>query len=151
MMTRHEFLWSLLGLGVGAATLAACGTDTGTGDPGGPDEPGPDGGVTPTADAGNPTTPDAGNPSTPDAGMPTNTCSSMNVSIGSNHGHSMTVAMADLNSTAPKSYAIRGSSSHPHTVTITPAQFATLKATGTLSVTSSTDNGHPHTITVTCA
>jgi hypothetical protein len=149
-MTRHEFLWSLLGLGVGAATLAACGTDTGTADPGGPDEPGPDGGVTPT-DAGASSPSDA-TPSTPvDAAPPTMTCAAMTVQIGSNHGHAMTIAAADLESSAPKTYPIQGSSSHSHTVTITPAQFAMLRANGTLMVTSSTDAGHPHQVNVTCS
>lgn len=151
MMTRHEFLWSLLGLGVGAATLAACGTDTGTGDPGGPDDPMPDANTTPPVD-GNPTTVDA-NPGVPpaDAAPTPTTCTTTSVQIGSNHGHSMTVAAADLESTAPKMYSIQGGASHPHTVTIMPAQFAMLKANGTLTVTSSTNSGHPHTILVTCA
>ena len=38
-----------------------------------------------------------------------------------------------------------------YTVTITPAQFAMLRANGTLMVTSSTDAGHPHQVKVTCS
>jgi hypothetical protein len=163
MMTRHEFLRAFvglgLGLGVGASALAACGTDTGTGDPGGPD-PSPDANTTEPVDGGNPTTPvDAGNPTMADASTqaPVDaapqppTCSTTSVVIGGNHGHSMQVAAADLNSTASKMYAIQGTGSHPHTVTITPAQFAMLKTNGTLTVMSSTNSGHPHSITVSCA
>ncbi len=141
MMTRYEFLRSLVGLGVGTLALAACGTDTGTGDP--------------LPDA-NPTPEDAGNqvvdasPGAP-GDAPAMACSAMSVVIGSNHGHVMTVAAADLDSTSPKAYAIQGTSSHPHTVTITPAQFAMLRANGTLMTTSSSDDGHTHTIKVTCA
>ena len=149
MMTRHEFLWSLLGLGVGAATLAACGTDTETGDPGGPDEPGADAGAPPT-DAGNPSSVDANPGVPPTDGGTVMTCAAIGVQIGSNHGHTMTVAPADLDSTSPRTYDITGTSDHPHTVIITPAQFASLRANGTLTVSSSTDDGHPHTVNVTC-
>ena len=143
MMTRYEFLRSLVGggLGLGAAALAlsACGTD-GTGDPG---EPVPDANT--AVDAGNNNNPDA--MQAPDA---MNTCTTIAAAIGANHGHTMTVAAADLESATPKMYEIQGASAHPHTVTITPAQFAMLKANGTLTVTSSTNAGHPHTVVVTC-
>lgn len=149
MMTRHEFLRSLLGLGlglgVGATALTACGTDTGTGNP--DDDPPPDANQSGPVDGGNATT-DGQTPV--DAAPPTGTCASASVVIGSNHGHTMTVAPADLTSTSSKTYDIRGTSDHPHTVTITPAQFATLRSTGTLTVTSSTDDDHPHTVLVTC-
>jgi hypothetical protein len=150
MMTRHEFLRSFiglgLGLGVGGAALAACGTDTGTGDPN--DDLPPDANQATPVDGGNVTT-DGQMPL--DAAPPTGACASASVAIGSNHGHSMTIAPADLSSTSTRMYAIQGTSDHPHAVTITPAQFATLRSTGTLTVTSSTDDGHPHTIKVTCA
>jgi hypothetical protein len=71
--------------------------------------------------------------------------------IGANHGHALTVAMADVTAAVEKSYDIRGSSDHPHTVTITAAQFATLATNNSLQVSSSSDAGHTHTITVTCA
>lgn len=63
----------------------------------------------------------------------------------------MTIPPADLDSTTAKMYSIQGSASHPHTVTITPEQFAMLRANGSLTVMSSTNSGHPHSITVTCA
>lgn len=71
--------------------------------------------------------------------------------IGANHGHTLTVAMADVTAAAEKTYDIRGSSDHPHTVTITAAQFATLAANSSLTISSSSDSGHTHVINVTCA
>lgn len=71
--------------------------------------------------------------------------------IGANHGHTITVAMADVSAAADKTYSIQGSSDHPHTVTITAAQFAMLAANSSLQVSSSSDSGHTHAITIMCA
>jgi hypothetical protein len=130
MQTRHEFLRTLLMTGLGATVLGACGSD---GEP----DPQPDANSGSGVDAG-----------PADAFM--GTCATTSVSIGSNHGHEMTVEPADLDSTSAKMYEIRGSSDHPHRVTITPAQFATLKTEGTLMVTSTENSGHPHSIRVRC-
>lgn len=62
----------------------------------------------------------------------------------------MIVEPADLDSQTAKTYDITGASDHPHSVTITPAQFASLKMTGSLMVTSTLDSGHPHSIRVRC-
>ena len=110
---------------LGGALLAACGSDG---------EPDPQ--------------PDAGGGGS-DAGF-MGTCSSTSVQIGSNHSHTMVIEAADLDATSPREYDITGGSDHPHTVTITPAQFATLKQTGMLMVTSSSDDGHSHSIRVRC-
>ncbi|MGE3762953.1 MAG: hypothetical protein AB7L94_11890 [Kofleriaceae bacterium] len=150
MMTRLEFLRSLVGVGagvIGLAALGACGTDT---DPGRNDpdpDPGPDAGVTPDANQSTPV--DAGSPA-PGDGPPPTTCAP-EIVIGYNHGHAMTIAPEDLHSTSTRTYQIRGTSDHPHTVDITPAQFASLRANGTLTVTSSYDDDHPHTVVITCA
>jgi hypothetical protein len=147
---------SLLGLGLGASALVACGTDGGTGepDPLGDDDPMPDANMGTPVDAGT-NSADAATQTPIDAApidaAPPATCSAATVAINSNHGHSMQVAPADLSSTSSKMYSIQGSASHPHTVTITPAQFATLRMNGTLTVMSSTNSGHPHSITVSCA
>ncbi|MFN0251279.1 MAG: hypothetical protein ACKV2T_30670 [Kofleriaceae bacterium] len=124
MQTRHEFLRTVLMTSLGGV-LAACGTD-GAGD----SDPTPDAGGTPDMFAG--------------------TCATHTVTVGSNHGHRMTIAAADLDSTTPVSYDITGTASHPHTVTISPAQFATLKQTGFLMVNSTTDDGHPHSVRISC-
>lgn len=76
-----------------------------------------------------------------------------NVTIGSNHGHAMTVTMADVSAGVEKTYNITGSSAHAHSVTISAAQFAMLAASGSASVSavSTTGDSHTHNITVTCA
>lgn len=76
-------------------------------------------------------------------------------SIGSNHGHTLTVSAADVNAAVDKTYNIQGTSPHPHMITITAAQFNMLKGSSTASVTvTSTSDGspaHTHSVTVTCA
>jgi large exoprotein involved in heme utilization and adhesion len=73
------------------------------------------------------------------------------VSIGSNHGHTLVVAKADVSAGVNKTYDIAGTSGHPHSVTITAAQFATLAANSSVSVVSTTGAGHTHDVTVVCA
>jgi hypothetical protein len=68
-----------------------------------------------------------------------------------NHGHSLTIPTADLDSTTDKTYGIQGQSSHPHTVTLTPAQLAQIKAGTAVTVSSSEDASHTHAVTVNCA
>lgn len=124
MLTRQEFLRSVLVTSLGGAVAAACGSDG---------EPDPQ--------------PDAGG--TADAGPFMGTCGSTAVQIGSNHSHLMTIGGGDIDSTSAVEYDITGGADHSHTVRITPAQFATLKETGELMVTSSSD-GHSHSIRVRC-
>jgi hypothetical protein len=86
----------------------------------------------------------AGNP------MPTTGCSD---AISNNHGHVLTIAVTDLDSTTAKTYDIRGTATtHTHTVTFTPAQLAQLKAGTVVTVTSTpaATDGHMHDAAVTC-
>ena len=143
MMTRLQFLRSLAGLGLAAVAvpaLAACKKDD--------EAPSPDAG-------GNMNNPDASMSGPPDAGvdaaMQPPTCGSASAAIGSNHGHAITVSAADVNAGVEKTYPIQGSSQHPHSVTLTAANFTTLRTTGTLMVMSTQDAGHRHAVTVTCA
>jgi hypothetical protein len=140
MMTRLQFLRALGKLGLAAAVLPACSKD---------DSPTPDAG-------GNQNNPDAstsGNVDAPtqpaDAPMPQN-CASTGATIANNHGHVITVTAAEANAAVDKTYQIQGTSLHPHTVTITAAQFTMLKSVGTITVTSSVDANHSHNVTVTC-
>lgn len=71
--------------------------------------------------------------------------------IGANHGHTMTVPAADIVAGVEKTYQIQGASAHPHTVTISAAQFTMLQANTTIMVVSSNDSAHTHTVTVSCA
>ena len=70
--------------------------------------------------------------------------------ISANHGHSLTVSAADVAAQKPKTYSIKGTSSHDHLVTITAAQFAQLGGAHAITVTSTNAAGHTHTVTVTC-
>lgn len=119
-MTRKQFLQSVLGVGVGAVGVAAL---AGCGDDGGSSGP---------ADA------------------PATVCTSPNTAIGSNHGHTISVTLADVNAAAAKTYDISGSGGHAHSVTITAAQFGQIKNGQTLNIMSTSGGGHTHTVTVMC-
>lgn len=72
-------------------------------------------------------------------------------SITQNHGHTISIPLADLDSSTAKTYAIRGSSDHSHDVTFEPQDLADLKAG--LSVKKTSTNGgttHDHDVTVLC-
>ena len=70
-----------------------------------------------------------------------------------NHGHTLLIPQADLDSTIDKVYSIQGSATHDHLITLTRAQLAQLKAGQAVQVT--TDSGgapaHTHDMTGTCA
>ena len=72
-------------------------------------------------------------------------------SIGTNHGHRLQIPREDVETAQPKSYDIRGSSGHPHTVNVSAADFSALSGGGSISLTSSNDAGHTHTVTLSCA
>ena len=73
------------------------------------------------------------------------------VSIGGNHGHSLTVSTADVQSGAAKTYSIQGTSVHDHSISLTSANFTALKSNASISVTSTNDDGHTHSVQVFCA
>lgn len=120
-MTRKQFLRSILGASVGVAGVAALAACGGD---------------------------DGGGSATPDAAGAT--CTTPTSSIGTNHGHTLTVPLADVTAAASKTYNIMGSSAHTHDVTLTPAHFATLAGGGTVTVTASSGGGHTHEVTVQC-
>lgn len=136
MLDRKGFLKATFGLlttGLGAATVASCGSSSKcqsgaqaecTGSPG-------------TGGSG------AG-------GGGGGTCDDPTETIGSNHGHVLTVTAAEVRTGADVTYHIMGTSSHDHTVTITAAMFQSLVSGMTVSATSSSA-GHTHSITVVCA
>jgi hypothetical protein len=70
--------------------------------------------------------------------------------IVSNHGHSLTIPTADLDSTTDKTYDIQGQSTHNHTVTLTPAQLAQIKAGTAVTLDSSLGASHTHAVTLNC-
>lgn len=125
-MSRKQFLHTLAAGGAAAlgapllASLGACDSDDGGGEP-------------------------DGNP-----GGANCVANGSTATIGGNHGHMMTVTKADIAAAADKTYAIMGTAGHPHSVTITAAQFATLAANTSIQVTSSSDAGHTHSVSVAC-
>jgi hypothetical protein len=70
--------------------------------------------------------------------------------IGTNHGHAVTVTKADAMAGVAKTYDIQGGSDHSHTLSISAAQFAMLAAGDPVTITSSNDAGHDHAVTVSC-
>jgi hypothetical protein len=70
--------------------------------------------------------------------------------ITNNHGHTLTIDEADLDSSTDKTYSIMGTASHDHTVTFTVAQLGMLKNGQSVTVTSSTSSGHNHDVTAKC-
>lgn len=142
MMTRIQFLRSLVGVGasvVGAVALVGCKDDDGSSLADAP--------VTPTIDApvARPDAPVV----LPDAPA-VSTCATNTATIGSNHGHAITVSAADITAGVDKTYNITGTSGHQHSATITAAMFTMLKAGMSILVTSSVGGAHTHSVMVTC-
>lgn len=119
-MTRKQFLRSVVGAGIGAVGVAAL---AGCG--------GDDGG--------------GGTPDSPAAA-----CTTPAAAIQGNHGHVITVSLADVNANADKTYDITGTGGHPHMVTVTAAQFTMIKSGQTLMVTSTSGGAHTHAVTFMC-
>ncbi len=71
--------------------------------------------------------------------------------ISSNHGHTLVVSSADIEAGTERSYSIQGSSGHNHNITLTAANFNTLRTAKTMRVESSRDSSHRHDVTVSCA
>jgi hypothetical protein len=71
--------------------------------------------------------------------------------IALNHGHVLTIALADLDSATDMTYNnIQGNADHNHTVTLTVAQLRTLKTGASVSTVSSITLSHQHDIVITC-
>lgn len=122
-MTRKGFLGAVAS-GTVLLLLQACGGGDGDGGTTSPNTPPPSG---------------------------TSSCSSTGAAISGNHGHSLSIPAADLDSTSARTYPIQGGANHPHTITLTPAQLATLKSGQSVTVNSSTDLSHDHSVMITCA
>ena len=76
-----------------------------------------------------------------------------NANISVNHGHTLTVSKDDVSNGTEKTYAIQGSASHDHSVTVTAANFTSLKNNNSIQVDSTAGggDGHMHGVTVSCA
>ena len=142
---RKDFLKTTLiavGATVGLADLGACGGDDSGGTGGGAGAAGGSGG-----------TPGSGGAAGSDAATAANACAAHDPveTILANHGHVLTVSMADAAAGVDKTYDIQGTATHTHSVTISAALFVMLRAGTTISTMSSTDSSHSHSIMVVCA
>ena len=70
--------------------------------------------------------------------------------VGKNHGHELTVAFADVMAGAEKTYEIRGTAGHGHTVTLTAGDMKSLQK-GDVLRTVSSRGLHAHRVLVRCA
>jgi hypothetical protein len=72
-------------------------------------------------------------------------------SITQNHGHTVTIAKADLDGTEAKTLSIIGTADHDHQITLEPQDLADLKAGISVKKTS-TDGGtsHDHEVSIVC-
>ena len=77
-------------------------------------------------------------------------CGASGNAITLNHGHLLTIAAADLDSTVDLTYGIRGASDHDHTVTLGVAQLQQLKAGAGVTVMASVAAAHSHVVTIDC-
>ncbi len=67
--------------------------------------------------------------------------------IGTNHGHTAVITSGELSSGGGLNLNIRGSSDHPHTVSLTAAEVTAIGNNTRVSKESTTDDGHSHTVT----
>lgn len=141
-MSRKQFLFSLVGLGAGTLVLA-CGND-------GETQPGVDANAGGMPDGAKPPV-DAPPVDAAVADAPAQTgCAGTMAMIGTNHGHAIDVPASDVTAGVEKTYNIKGTSLHPHTVVVTAAMFAMLEAGQQVTATSSNDANHTHTVTLRC-
>jgi hypothetical protein len=70
--------------------------------------------------------------------------------ISANHGHTATVTNAQIVAGAAiMGLDIRGTATHPHTISISQAEMQSLANRQPVTVTSTNDSGHDHTVTFT--
>jgi hypothetical protein len=86
-------------------------------------------------------------PSTPTTPPPAASGGDQQGLVATNHGHAAVITAARLASPADVSLDIRGTSDHPHTVTLSAAQVSSIAANQRISMESTTDDGHSHTVT----
>ena len=81
------------------------------------------------------------------------TCGAGVGNITANHGHTLTILRVDLDSATAKTYDLSAANTdgHIHSVTFSPAQLASMKAGGSVTVTSTTATGHTHSVTASVA
>jgi hypothetical protein len=98
------------------------------------------------------------NGGSPDAALPSCPVNGVTPLIGSNHAppinHTISVPLADVMAGVDKMYVIQGNATHMHTLTVTAADFAILKANDSKAIRTlltTTTEAHFHTIVLSCA
>jgi len=155
LLTREQFLFGCVGL------LAACGGDdagsdgsggsggSGAGGAGGGSSGGAAGSGGGAAGSGGAAGGSAGSASGGTGGGGGPSCSNDVVAkISNNHGHALSVPMADILAGVEKTYDATGTAQHCHQVTVTAQDFATLKSGGV--VTKFSCNGGDHEYVLSC-
>ncbi len=71
--------------------------------------------------------------------------------ISGNHGHAITVTVAEIQAAADKTYDVTGQSAHSHSYSLSAADYAALAKGTSVTHTTSDGGGHTHTITILCA
>jgi hypothetical protein len=89
----------------------------------------------------------SGSPASPTPASSTPTGTDRTGAISSNHGHSAVVASAQLGASGGITLNIQGTSSHPHTVTLTGADLSAISGNQRVAKESSNDASHTHTVT----
>lgn len=154
-LSRKKFL--SLAVAAAGASLFAEGCDDGTTGAGGASASSGSGasttgtnGATGSTSGGMTTTTGSGAGTTGSSGSGGGSCTSdITAEISCPHDHMMIVTAADIAAGVMKTYDIKGTATHSHSVTLTPADFATLKSGGTVFkfVQSSVQD---HCVTISC-
>jgi hypothetical protein len=71
-----------------------------------------------------------------------------NAMISGNHGHVLMLTVADIMAGTQKCYDVRGTATHSHYITVTAADFATLRTGGVVKKYSC--NGGDHQYVLSC-
>ena len=103
--------------------------------------------ITISACGGGSSSPSAPSTPPPAAGGGGGTTADKTGVVGSNHGHVAVITGAQLTAANAVALDIRGSSDHPHTVTLTTADIASIAANQRVTKESSSDAGHSHSVT----
>jgi len=154
-MKRSEFLKitlvaagaHVLGCGDDDGGSDAGGTDAGRMDSGGDDAGGDDAGGDDAGgdDAGGD---DAGGDDAggDDAGEDVCIGDTISADVSNNHGHELVIPLADIMAGEEKDYVTGGTTTHCHIVTLTAADFATLRSGGEVRVVSCNNTEHEYAL-----
>jgi len=141
-MNRREFLVSTAGIVAALpleAYVAAC-DDSSSSEP--------DGGTSGTS--GSSAAGHGGSGGSGGANACTDPLPETQVADATGHTHTVTIAASKLTSTADQMFDTSVTGGHMHSITLTPAQFAMIKAGTAVTVVSTNNASHTHSYKITC-